>query len=227
MNMRNLVIFSVVFLLLAGSAFAASRTNAVASDFLPRWAPTATGSLTTEGGNVSETNLTGITLTDRWAGMFGNVSGLVVLTDSYHTALTLYNWSWSAANGGLACASQGTAFDFSAATAANAQNVDLNWSFGAATDNATNTFSGTCSDLIFTQKTVSNAIRISHVGKSTYDTCAITDNTAVDKTNFAFCSNISTSGTNYFGNNSNYELMVPVTFGAGQYETYYFYLELK
>jgi hypothetical protein len=237
MNTRNLAILGVIFLMLIGAAFAASRTTAVTNQFLTRWSPTGAGTLPTEGGNISETNLTGTSLTDRWAGVFGNVSASVILSSGGNTVRTLYNWSWTATNGGYACASQGSAFDFAAASGANngsviawdnrgVQLLNTQWGFAGAADNATQTFTGNCSALTFTQKTITGASRASHMGSSTFDTCVINDSTGA-KTNWAFCSNISATGTNYFGNQSNFELILPVAYGAAQVETYYFYLELK
>jgi hypothetical protein len=57
-----------------------------------------------------------------------------------------------------------------------------------------------------------------------YWTCVV-KNTASAKTNFAFCTNIST-GNNFKATPVNYEVMVPTVFGSGT-ETYYFYAQLN
>jgi len=71
----------------AAAPVGASITSGTASSLTPA---TAT-SVNANGGNVQEVNVTGYTITDKWAGFFGQVAGSVELGDS--AGHIFYKWT--------------------------------------------------------------------------------------------------------------------------------------
>jgi hypothetical protein len=229
MNRGYKILFGI--LLLLGGVYAITGASVSTPAFLTRWAATTAGNVTTEGGNISSTNLTSGALTDRWAGFFGNVTGSVYLTDnSGGTTNYLYTWSASDPTAGEVCASEASAFNWASVSTATAAQVNTAWSFGSAPDNATNTFTGSTCNLTFVQGNVNNTADTgtnqgSYVN-DTFQTCVVGNTTNNAETDFAFCTLINSTGKNYLGQSADYEIIVPTTYGAGQYETYYFYVEI-
>jgi hypothetical protein len=220
MNFKTILALFGVVLFGAGLVMAISgATPAWVSD--SRWNGTATGSDTTEGGNISALNISGTALTDKWAAYYGNVTGSLILGDATNQ---LYTWTWNSSGSGEVCLSRAPAFDFSAVSVATGADVDTAWSFtGTDSDSGANTFGGSC-NLTFAQSSVAGTQRINHED-STYETCVIDDGSGTSETDYAFCSVLGTAAA-YNGISSNYEVMVPTTVGASETETYYFYAEL-
>ena len=208
-----------MFLLFAAGAASAIAGVNVTGSHNTRWSGASAASLSTQGGNITEANISSNILTSRWASFWGNVAGNIVLGNGN---ANVYTWSWAPSNGGDVCLSTGSNFDFSSIQAGSASEIDSAWSFGAVPDNATNTFTTTLCDLTFAQGTVANATNTSLKGSSTFNVCAIRETAGSAKNNHAFCTVISTTGKNYANQNANYEIMVP----TGASETYYFYAEL-
>jgi len=199
------------------------------------WVPLATaGNFTTEGGNISEVNVTASAqLTDRWAGIFGVITGTEIVLKSSDDAggTHLYNWTASTAAGGEICVSTGSGFDFSAIQETIEGDIEVgDWVFGDVADNVSNTFEDPGCGLVFTAVTpanTDNTTYINHVG-SDFITCAFKDTaTPTAPANLAFCTEINASGTNYKGNAVDYELMVPTNDSVGAIETYYFFVEIN
>jgi len=217
-----------MFAVLGSISFAiAGGTPTVVSE--SRWAGSAAVSDTTEGGNITSANISGIVLTDRWAAYYGNVSGSIILGSD--TSNVIFTWAWTPASGGEVCLSTNSNFDFTtgptSAAVADIDNAGA-WNFGAVADNATNTFvNGTCANIVFSQSVAAAPIRALHESGSTFYTCAIDDGSVVPaKGDFAFCTLIQDGGTAFDATTVDYEIMVPTEYGAFATETYYFYVEL-
>jgi len=228
MGFSKKAIFVLLGVLLLGSGLvmAIDRTTGVTATDYQRWNVTPDSGDVTEGGNITNADLTASTLTDKWAGYFGNVTGMLILRKN-SDGWDLYNWTYAPGAGGEVCASTNTAFSFTGAQAATQANINTAWSFDSTdADDAVDTFNdGTCYDLVFAQGTVQNAIKATHMGYSDYETCGITDSDGgTNKNDFAFCTNMS-QGKNYLNVSVGYELIVPTQEGTGT-ETYYFYVEL-
>jgi len=227
----NKILFVFLGLLLLGSGLVMAISNAsVSGTPLDRWGGNANaGSITTEGGNITSANVAANTLTDRWAGFFGNVTGNIYLTDnSGNTTNYLFMWTASSPTG-YVCVSENNNFPFGSATNATAAGIDGAWSFGAATDNATNTFTTSTCDITFYNPYVeiTDTATAKNATNSAFETCAIDDGTSSPaETDFAFCTAINQSGKNYLNQSADYELIVPTTVGSAT-ETYYFYAELN
>ena len=213
-------------LLVFGMAFATPfNASAQNQQNLTRWTGGATDNVAvTEGGNISSMNLSANTLTDRWAAFFGNLTGSIYLTDAGgQTTNYVYSWTAAASNGGYACASNASAFGFAAATnVSSLASLNTYFNLGAASDNATATFTQGPCNLNFAGQAAGLGNHSVATGNAadTFSTCAIQSGTA-----YAFCTAANSTGVNYLGNGANYELMVPTAPGTALM-TYYFYAEL-
>jgi len=233
--MRNLIFALLGFLLLGSGLVMAYPANASVSGSYNqiRWVPTATlGNVTTEGGNISEVNITAAEqLTDRWAGFYGDVTPSAIRLRASGDTNDLYNWTGTLAGGGEVCVSTGSNFDFSVIQEATENDITGLWSFGAVADNVTETYTGTGCALVFTginSTDTDNADYIDHAGHSSFWTCAFKDLASPEvRGDLAFCTAINTSGVNYNNVSVDYELMVPTRTGVGITETYYFYVEIN
>lgn len=234
MEFRRAFLGVILISLFAGSLYAVQNASVSASANLARWAPSnSPGSATTEGGNISNVNLTGTTqLTERWAAFFGNITGgTIVLRDA---ANTVYTWSYSTTNSsGRVCVSNSSTFPTGTMQAANPVDVNTLWNLGARVDNATNTLTLTGTnwlELSGTQVTCpSTACAVKD--NSNFTTVATYNGNSASTNNFAFCTVTNSTGKNFKGESYNYELMVPTVPSGegvpGPVMTYYFYLEIS
>ena len=220
------VFLAMALFMLSGSLNAIlGNVSGITTAVQARWTQTSTAaSVPTQGGNITNVNISAsVQLTNKWADFYGNVTGAAIqLRDA--GGLVVYNWSYSAAAGkGEVCVSSGNVFPLGTPTApANMGDVNTLWSLGNI-DNASNTYNGTFSGLNLSGTVISPpGARLQ--GSSSFTDAAVYNGTTGAKANYAFCTNISSSGTNYANLNYNYELMVPTTPSA--VETYYFYIEL-
>ena len=176
----------------------------------------------TEGGNVTELNLSANISTEKWAGLWGNISGQIMLSDGSNT---FYSWSWTSANGGVVCAQPSATadFDWTSAAAATAGDVDNAFSFATGdTDSATSTLTQSCS-ITISGSTVSGAAAQTASG---FQTCALKDTGTPTKGDLSFCTDISSGTTLFNSKTGDYALLLPTNENAGQTETYVFWLEL-
>jgi len=237
MGFSKKAIFVLLGVLLLGSGLVMAIRGATVSGAtdLTRWTAGTAGSDTTEGGNITSLNLDSNTLTDRWAGYFGNVTGYIYLTDA-SGATTNYLFRWNTTNetiAGEVCASTNDTYNFATATGlTSAGNIDSAWGFSGGADLATATYnSGTCGSFTFDEQgvTISNAVKAQHHTPSTFYSCAINNTAVAYKGDLAFCTPIQTisAGKNYLNQPANFELIVPANDTNGATETYYFYAEIN
>ncbi len=217
----------ILALLLVGSlAFAiqpAESWNIVSTG---KFAPTGNANVTTEGGNVTNLDLSGNVSTEKWAGYWGNVTGEIVLSPSAGSPL-FYSWMWDSSNGGKVCAvAAASGFDWSGLQGVSAAAVDGIWNFGAATDNATATFNETCAIDVagIPIATTDGSLTGQRVD---FETCVLADQPVpAAKADLAFCVEIFQNGGLFNGFTGDYELLAPANETAGATETHYFWLEL-
>ncbi len=212
-----------VLLLSAGIAFAIAPADSWTVISTGKYAPAAQANVTTEGGNVTNLDLNSNVSTERWAGFWGNVTGAIVLSPG---TANFYSWAWTSASGGEVCAvAAASGFDWTAVQAATAAAVDGVWGFGAVTDNAVNTYTSAACGVDVAGTAVTSAGNTTGVGG--FETCVVADGGApAAKADFAFCTNITQSGSLFNGQDGDYEVLVPTNETAGSFETYYFWLEL-
>ena len=225
MNKYTILGTLVVLIVLMGSAAAiAPATTTWISE--TRGTEAAAGSDITEGGNITVLNLSVSEITDRWAGYLGNLSGNITLRNAAGTAM--YLWTWDATQGGEVCSGTAASYTWSALAVTTAAEIDNAWSFGGASDNATNTFTdGGCTGNITIAGIGPMATTMADTGGAGgFETCAVEDAGAPAMDDLLFCSKVNGAGdTAYDGTTVQWELMVPVTYGSS--DTYYFYAELN
>ncbi len=213
-------------LVMGGVVFAISGATVGTETERGRWSGNTSGSIVTEGGNVSGVNVTAGTLTSKWASFYGNVTGSIVLADS--AATNVYSWTWAAADGGEVCLSTDQSFDFaSLAGSGTGANVDSTWSFTTTdADSATNTLTESCTVALDDAASVTSNTGVTL--DSGFQTCSVTDTASpAAEGDFAFCVDIDSAGTNYNGEAADFEVMVPTSDGSSDTETYYFFVELN
>ena len=200
--------------------------NITSSSSHPRWEGLNSSTpINTEGGNVSDLNLTSNTLTDRWAAFYGNISGDIYLTSNDSgTAQYVYMWAWTTLNGGEVCTSTNSSLLTFGASGATGADIDTAWSFPSATsDSGVNTFSGSGCAVKLGAANVTGASYADTGDPGGFETCAVKTTATPAKSEMLFCSFINDTGVAYNGDAANFEMMVPTVYGAGVYETYYFY----
>jgi len=232
MDMKKILALIGVLIFGAGIALAMTPAASVSALDLQRWIGNATASAdVTEGGNVTYLNISGASLTDKWAAYYGNVTGSIVLkADNDSASVNVYTWAWpnTTVNGSV-CASPGNAFNFDGALVATGANVDTAYAYNAAdADTGAKTFTGNCS-FTFARANVTDT-GMADTGGSPYQTCVVRDDavtTTEDDVNLAYCTKLA-AGTNYKLDSVMYEMIVPTgQGGAGVTESYYFYIELR
>ena len=126
MEFKKILTLFAVFLAVSGVALALPGANIESSTPQERWSgdPAADQNDTTEGGNVTFLELNGTSLTDRWAGYYGNISSVVLYLTDETGGSSNHLYQWTGAGGpadwtsGIVCAAQDSAFDWSNAAAA-------------------------------------------------------------------------------------------------------------
>src|SRR5208283_510623 len=179
-----------------------------------QYVPNATANVTTQGGNVTNMNISSTISTTKWAGYWGNVSGSLVLAPNSSSA-DLYSWVWSLSNGGEICAVAAPyGFNWAAVQNTTAPSVDTVWGFGTSSDNAANTLTSTCNIYVGGVNVTGTAGNTTGLG--TFNTCALSAAaTPTTKSDLAFCVNIAPAGTLFNNGTGNYQLMVPTNKTVG------------
>jgi len=221
--------YAFALLLFAGLAFAIQPAEDWDVGAQGRYTQVGQASVITEGGNVTELNLSSNISTAKWAGYWGNVTGDIVLAPN--NANMFYTWTWSATDGGEVCAvAAASGFDWSAVQAAVGSVVDTIWYFDTGdTDSGTNTIA-TAGDMEVagTLVTGTDCTTTGTGGGDIFETCILADNAAPTlKDELAFCVNITGAGTLFNGQTGDYELLTATNETAGSTETHYFWMELN
>lgn len=231
MNGKHLLIAFMALLVLAGIVAASEPMNgSVTAGNQSRYQQPAAvaGSLVTEGGNVTEVNISGTnSSTERWAGFYGNLSGSnLVLGDS--TGNEFYAWSVGNVNElWKVYASEDSNPTWASLVAGGCSGNCNTWVYnGAWADNYTNTFtsSGAARFADITIANINYTLSFNYPGDPTWPTYDLSDGTGED----IWAANISTSAS-AFNNQSGvvYQLLVPANPNPDTSVTYYFYLEVN
>lgn len=216
--------------LLFGMAFADMAGAGVSPGVQGKYnASGVAGDITTEGGNVTDVNLTANTSTEKWAGFYGNVSGNLYLQKNTDVN-ALYNWTWTPTGKGTVCVSTASAYTWGALIPADPAKIDDAWSFAHTdADSANNTLTTNCSLYINPQGELAGkgVLTYNSTGAPTWETCAVNNGTNLtNKSEYAFCVNMSITSTVAAGGLYHYQVIAPTNATAGSTERYYFYVEL-
>ncbi|MGM5480849.1 MAG: hypothetical protein ACQESE_00395 [Nanobdellota archaeon] len=220
MNVGKIFVFAAVFLMAVSLAFAAPGGASTTEGASEQATGTSSTTVDTEGGNVTYVDVSGTSITGRWAGFFGNISGNIMLGDSSDNQF--FQWTVSDLTGAVVYAANTTVTDWTQANFDPASNAVMpSYVQGSLTDNFTNTFTAseefsssslTVADVPFA--TTWNSTGVGNL--KTYALQSIADNALV----FGGLAVDDTDGFN--GNSVDYQILVP----AETTTSYSFYLEL-
>ncbi|MBU0471354.1 MAG: hypothetical protein KKF65_01920 [Nanoarchaeota archaeon] len=189
-------------------------------------------SLTAEGGNVTNVDITSTGITGKWAGFYGDVTGSISLEDG--SSNNFYNWSSASPSGEVYASlaqspSWGSIACGDSTTVAN-QVAALNLSLGM--DNFTKTFCETCgnhsafvvggtsfSDDECTYRT--NVFNQTGTQDTNWDQILLTDGT-----NAVYSTIIQQDNNGFDGSTPDFQLLVPENASTSVLTTYYFFVEL-
>jgi len=214
----------LTLLLAVGLLFAIQPAESWTLGTTGKYTQAGQANVTTEGGNVTNLNLSGNVSTEKWAGFWGNVSGLIVLSPG--TGM-FYTWPWTPANGGEVCAiAAASGFDWTGLQNVTAAAIDTVWNFFSGdTDSATNTLTQSCAVTVAGTSVTGSAGNMT--GGNAFQTCAVADQAnPAAKNDIAFCVNMTQGGSLFNGQTGDYQLMVATNETLNSFETYYFWIEL-
>ncbi len=213
---RMLVLMAAVLLLVYGSmnlVNAAPAGAQITAGSLETGTGTSSDNMTINAGEVQAANIYGKTITAKWAGFYGNISGGISLEDT--SGNVFYNWSISDVTGAVVYAANGTVSGW---TLLNASEADMPaYVQGTATDSFNNTFTQSEQFVRPGGQTVDNVLYATTYGAGTFKTYALKTTGEII---FAGKSPGSQAGFN--GGTVDYQILVP----AQSNTNYYFYLEL-
>lgn len=170
-------------------------------------------SIDLESGNVTSASLQTNLSTYRWAGLYGNVTGNIVLGDSDENQL--FTWT---ASGRVVYASELAAPSWADLADANEAAVEADYAFLDSTDSSdgyNTTFVGVAEafgSLIWPAVTSDFATTLSS-GATTWKTYSLTD--ASGGTDIIFASPVSGEGVAFDGETADFQMMVPEDGEAG------------
>ncbi len=143
MKKTMFIVLMILILAFASMAIAApTGGNITASGAQDRGTGSTSESLTTEGGNLTEINVSGTSITSNWAGFYGNLAGGIELSDS--SSNKFFEWTVTDMTGAVVYATNAAVSDWSGATIQPATNTDMPaYINSAGTDNFTNTYDST------------------------------------------------------------------------------------
>ncbi len=194
---------------------------------------TTTQSLQAQAGNVTEIDINATSITNSWAGFYGNVSGNITLQNA--AGNVFYNWAISSPSGEV-FASRNDTISWSSIACANAGNISNEETAlgqtAADSDSVTNTFSGTSHPSF-------------DVGTTTLTGCPSTnayDNTGAQTTRFfnvlladsashvVYTTLLNATSTGFDGGTYDFEILVGEDghgAAASTTTTIYFFVELN
>jgi parallel beta-helix repeat protein len=192
----------------------------------PRYNGTAPGNISTEGGNLTNFNISALQLSERWAAYYGNVSGDIILGDTPGSDY-VYQWSWNSSAGGVVCLSTNGSMSDLSAQGAQGSDIDTAWSLSSsASDSGANTFTGSNCTVGIGAANVIGAASADTGQAGGFKTCALSTKQVPVKDEMLFCTSIISGGSIWNGGTGDFEVMVPTPQVAGSTETYYFYANL-
>jgi hypothetical protein len=193
-------------LLVVSAAFAADPGGATVtnSGSVGSYGAPAAGSSSVTSGQIYTANLSTEQATYRWAGLFGNVSGNIVLGDSDDDVL--YQW---AASGNLVYASTAAAPVW--ASLADATDAQMPAYLTTGSDNYTATFTGGSESIGSGIFTVSSDFATTQTAAATtWKTYSLWDTT-----DLIFAGKVEEDGSAYDGSSADYQMIIPEDGTAG------------
>lgn len=225
MNLRHFAVgVSVLFMVGAVSAQTpAGVTTSNGNETINTGDP---GNVTTEAGAVSQVDISQDTLTEKWAGFYGTVSGNLVLGDA--SGNNFYSWTANDFSSSKVIAVPGGSEAPSTIGTVDSPNTFLGTGFDTGTDDAANTYNytGTISLNGNTATDTALAKTYDQNGQAFFDTYLV-ENTNDGSTDApAYIAQGVSEQTGFDGEtNVNYQMIVGVGEDSSE-ERFEFYLEL-
>jgi len=191
-------------------------------------------SLQVQAGNVTELNISGTSITQSWAGFYGDVTGTIVLEDANGNKF----YDWTAANPqGEVYAARVSSITWSNVRCANSteianENTALN--MGSSADNITNTFNSNTHPQFYVGSvniaanscSATNAYVNGAAQSSDFYNVLLSDGTG----NIIYTAILDPDTTGFDGDTHDFELLVGEDghgAAAGTTTTYYFWVEIE
>ncbi len=211
MKVKNTIFFILALGLFLGTVYAIGNSTDTTYISSGRWDNGEIANASIDGGNVTTLNIESNLSTTKWAGFKGNLTGMLILSDSQTLSEAFYTWDWTPTSGSLVCAANVSNYDWAGvgeiSIAALQTTLDGNYTSGL--DRVNNTFTTATCSLTIGGVSVANTANTT-TSNPTAITCAV--NTTAS--NIAFCTETLASGA--------YAVLV----AAEATVPYYFYVEL-
>ena len=195
-------------------------------------APSA-GQLDVQAGNVTNIDIDAWSITSKWAGFYGDITGTIVLEDG--SSNTFYNWSDASPTGEVFATRNPSTPTWASIACGDSSTITAEvsaLSVDSGADNITNTFCETCgnhsafsvgtTDFSADQCTYrTNAFNNAGAQTTDWDQVLLTD------TNYALYTTIIDQDTLGFDNiNHDFQLLVAENVSDSTLTSYYFYVEI-
>ena len=242
---KQLVLFSIAMLFLLAAIETAYAQPINASVVNRGLSERSTATEPSEGGNTTSLSITANTLSQRWQGYYGNVTGNVTLGDAANNVL--YSWVDLAPAGEVYAANKTSVnwprifcVNFSAAAGEENLNKDtMNTFIGYTSDgdrakndavNATfnQTFGDDESTLVVGARTIANADNCSMVTLNTgtgYQTASFKEVILTDNETVVFASILENNANGFKSHPTDFEMIVGVN--SSNTRNYFFFVELS
>ena len=137
--MKQHFCFAIILMLLLSISFVSAAPVGSEVNVIESYIGTESSSeqINISVGNVTETNITGLFMSLKWAGFLGNITGGIKLADASDNRL--YEWVISNLTGVKVYAANNTVTDWASLSAADSTNMP-GFLLGGGTENYTNTF---------------------------------------------------------------------------------------
>ena len=168
MSFGRYVLFAIGLVLLAGVVIAIQGATVSGESVTSKWAGSSATFNKTQGGNITQINITVTSLTSKWAVFYGNVTGSIILSTSTGNS-QIFAWTYGVSNGGKVCVSTGSANTFASPTNGSVATLDTDFSFSGA-DSSANTQNASNCTLVLSTGTVTQVTEWRHMGNSTFYT---------------------------------------------------------
>ena len=224
---KGIAIFAMVASLILATGMAAAQSSVSQADsdggttsVGPFSSTTGSATADTSSGQITSANISTEQTTDRWAGLYGNATGTLVLGDGTDR---LYEWDAAAE---YVFASTATGIDFTSLQGATANDLSNALGYGAVSDNATETYNETGINT-FDTTTTEGALSFDGSNNQAWETALLSTTAGATNLNeFVFTANAqpNSATTAYDGSEADYQALVPED---GSVSAYNLYLELQ
>ena len=219
-TMKRLQLVLTAILILALGSFAAQAAQDAQSEtgVAEQLTVPDANAVSSQGGNVTENNVSSAANTGKWQGFWGTISGSLALGDGADNQF--YNWTGITFQTIYATPnSAGLDWGSLAGLSTNLDTIDGDYGFITAdADSIDNTLSGGTCDA----GAITGAAGVTPFGTGAWETCIGEDTAEAGLNRLVFGTAIA-SGAGFNGDTIDYQLMVPAQ-AAGT--DYYFFLEI-